>query len=97
MRRSIKDRVAAHLRKLGYDVESEDFRVVRGPKAKEDIIVCWSVVCTRFDDPAIFTKEKRQWELVSAFTLTALAKGLAIKPNTDATCMYGNIEVVPLK
>lgn len=89
MRNTPKQLVAAQLRAAGFDIEEEDIHVVRGPKSKSDIIQCWSACCD--------TVMKRRVELTSAYTLTQLAKGLSVVPNTDVTCMYGDYAVVPQK
>lgn len=63
-----------------------EFRIVRGPKSKLDILECWSVMAW---------KDGRLVELTSGDTMTRLAKGLTIRPNDRREWHYGEYIVEP--
>jgi hypothetical protein len=85
-RKTPKEKVAEHLRKLGYAVESEDIRHVHGGRYKtlNDVLECWSVMCGDV-------------EIQGGATLTACASGIELRKNTSQTCLYGDFIAYPLK
>jgi len=81
-----KERLAAHLRKLGYDVESEDIRHVHGGKHKtlNDTLECWSVIVDGV-------------EIQGGDTVSKCAKGIVLEKNRPETCLYGEFVAYPVK
>lgn len=66
---------------------TSDFRIVRGPKVKPDVLECWSIRTTH---------NGRSVEVYSAYTITELAKkGLNVLPNYRETCLYGDYVAEP--
>jgi hypothetical protein len=89
-RPSPRERVAAHLRKLGYDVEPEDIKHVHGGRHKtlNDTLECWSVLITRENGQRI--------EIQGGATLTECARGVTLEKNTPETCLYGDLIAKPI-
>ena len=87
-RLSPRERVAAHLRALGYDVEAEEIHHVHGGphKTLNDIVECWHV----FTGPC-----NKRIEIQGADTLTRCANGITLEPNTPNTCLYGDLIAYP--
>lgn len=87
-RKSKKQVVAEQLVSLGFEVSAQDFVIVRGPKAKSDIIECWHVY-GQLDGKKV--------EISSCHTLTELAaRGIALESgNSPEAQIYGDYLVVP--
>lgn len=90
-RPSLKERVAKHLRVLGYDVESEDIHHIHGGKHKSlnDTLECWNVYTRGADG--------KQVEIQGGATLTECARGITLEKNTPETCLYGDLVAYPKK
>lgn len=83
----LSDKIADMLGSRGFDHVGE-FRVVKGPKAKSDILECWSVWAEL---------NHRKVELVSGDTMTLLAKtGLIVRKNDHKSWHYGEYIVEPM-
>ncbi len=89
-RKTPKERVAAHLRALGHDVEPEDIRHVHGGRHKvlNDVLECWSVLVGPIG---------KGIEIQGGATLTDCARGIRLEKNTPETCLYGDLIAYPLK
>jgi len=89
-RKTPKEKVAGHLRALGYDVEAEDIRHVHGGKYKalSDVLEFWSVLVGPIGGGI---------EIQGGATLTECARGITLEKNTEATCLYGDFVAYPKK
>lgn len=82
-----REKVADMLEASGFNVQAEDIKIVRGPKAKSDIIECWHAFGKHHGETV---------DISSCHTLTELAsKGIAFEQGTPLAQIYGDYLVVP--
>lgn len=83
-----KETIEKILMEEGFELRS-DLHSYKGPKAKSDILECWSA-------QAIDTRTGRRVEIYSAHTMTELCRrGLRVVQNSPETCLYGDFVAVP--
>jgi len=83
-----KENIAAQLNRLGFAAYEEDFKVVKGPKCKLDIIECWHIYCK--------DEQGKTVEIASCHTMTELAKsGLVLEQADHNSQIYGDWLAVP--
>lgn len=85
--KTARQKVVEHLNNAGYAVNEEDIKIIRGPKAKEDILQCWFAYCP--------TSKHRSAEITSMHTLTELQHGITVRPMTEDDLIYGDFLVEP--
>lgn len=85
-----KECVAGHLEKLGYVLDGPiTFTHGGRHKVLNDILECWRAIVVDPVSPA------NRLEITSADTLTACQRGIELVPNSEVTCLYGDLIAKP--